>query len=246
MRPTTPFLAFLFTPLPLSSSEDLPFLTPHLANPLHPPLMPRAGNCASSGNSCSSLGAPSLCCPSQSVCSLDPLNNVACCPQNAACTGTISPVSIPPTATITATVTPAPSPGSAVPNAYFPFTYLPTTYANAAACSASYSECQSEYTSCTNSLGAAGANGITVVEGGGVTVLAPVGSVSAQQICQSLSDRACYGLQLASCGTAPVTATAATAQGTFVAGSGARRRILADPVFGVGVGVFMGVIGVLG
>lgn len=76
-----------------------------------------------------------------------------------------------------------------------------------------------------------------------MTVLAPVGSVSAQQICLSLSDRACYGLQLASCGTAPVTATAAATQGTFVAGSGARRKV-PDPVFGVGV--FMGIIGVLG
>lgn len=245
MRPTTPLLlAFLLALPPLASSQNFHFLAPHLANALHPPLLPRAGNCASSGTSCSSLGAPSLCCPSQSVCTLDPLNNVACCPHNAACTGTISPVSTLPTSTVTATVTPAASPGSAVPNAYFPFTYLPTTYANAAACSASYSSCQSAYTSCTNSLGAAGANGITVVEGGGVTVLAPVGSVSAQQICQSLSDRACYGLQLTSCGTAPVTATVGTAQGTFVPGNGARRRKLADPVFGVGF--FMGVIGWLG
>lgn len=245
MRSNTPFLlAFPLALLSPVSSQNSPFLAPHLANALHPPLMPRAGNCASSGTSCSSLGAPSLCCPSQSVCALDPLNNVACCPQNAACTGTISPVSTPPTSTVTATVTPTPSPGSAVPNAYFPFTYLPTTYANAAACSSSYSECQSEYTACTNSLGGAGANGITVVEGGGVTVVAPVGSVSAQQICLSLSDRACYGLQLASCGTAPVTATAAATQGTFVAGSGARRRKVPEPVFGVGV--FMGVIGVLG
>ncbi|MCJ1470243.1 hypothetical protein MMC07_008888 [Pseudocyphellaria aurata] len=205
--------------------------------------MPRAGNCASSGNSCSSLGAPALCCPSQSVCTLDPLNNVACCPQNAACTGTISPVSILPTSTVTATVTPAPSPGSAVPNAYFPFTYLPTTFANAAACSSSYSGCQSEYTSCTNSLGAAGA-AITVVQGGGVTVLSPIGSVSAQQICQSLSQRVCYGLQLASCGTAPITATAAATQATFIAGSGAKRRKVVDPIFGFGF--FMGAIGMFG
>lgn len=242
MRPTTFFLlAFL---LPLASSQNIPFLAPHLVNAVHAPLLPRAGNCASSGTSCSSLGAPSLCCPSQSVCALDPLNNVACCPKNAACTGTISPVSTLPTSTVTATVTPAPSPGSAVPNAYFPFTYLPITYANAAACSSSYLGCQSAYTACTNSLGGAGANGITVAQGGGVTVLAPVGSASAQQICQSLSDRACYGLQLASCGTAPVTATAVTAQGTFVPGSGARGRKLSDPL--LGVAVLMGVIEVLG
>lgn len=240
MRPL--LFALLLTFLQLVSSQVFPFLAPHLVNAFHPPLLPRAGNCASSGTSCSSLGAPSLCCPSQSICTLDPLNNVACCPHNAACTGTISPVSILPTSSVTTTVTPAPTPGFAVPNAYFPFTYLPTTYANAAACSSSYSGCQSAYTACTNSLG--GANGITVVEGGGVTVMAPVGSVSAQQICQSLSNRACYGLQLANCGTAPVTATAATAQGTFVPGNGARRRKVADPV--LGVGVFMGVIGVLG
>lgn len=245
MRHTAPFLlAFLLALIPIVSSHNFPFLAPHLVNALHPPLLRRAGNCASSGTSCDSLGAPSLCCPSQSVCALDPLNNVACCPKNAACTGTIAPVStLPTTSTVTATITPAPSPGFAVPNAYFPFIYLPTTYANVAACSSSYSGCQSQYTVCTSSLGAPGANGITVVQGGGVTVVQPLGSVSAQQICQSLSQRACYGLQLANCGTAPVTATAATAQGTFVAGNGAKRRKLSDLLFGFGF--LVGVIGVL-
>ena len=73
--------------------------------------------------------------------------------------------------------------------------------------------------------------------------MAPVGSVSASQICSSLSSRACYGLQLANCGT--FTGTAATAQGTFVAGSGGREG-RKNGGWGVGVGLLLGILGMVG
>lgn len=48
----------------------------------------RDGDCGSY-NSCSSLGAPSLCCAPNQICSADTLGRVGCCPLGAACTGTI-------------------------------------------------------------------------------------------------------------------------------------------------------------
>lgn len=249
----------LFTISPLLGILTLLQPTTPITSPFHPAdpaeappplrLLPRAGpSCASSGNSCSALGAPGLCCSSKAICALDPLNNVACCPLNAACTGTISPVSsVLPTTTaaaiVTATITPAPTPGGTVPNAYFPFVYLPTSFPNAAACSSSVAGCQATYSSCASSLGSTGANPVTVVANGGVTIIAPVGSVSASQICSSLSGIACYGLQLASCAT--ITGTAPTVQGTFVPGTGVgeRRR---NGGWGVGMGLLLGILGVVG
>ncbi len=83
---------------------------------------------------------------------------------------------------------------------------------------------------------------------GAVTVLAPAGVASAQQICSSLSSRACYGLQLANCAT--YTAAVGTAQGTFVAGtvvatgSGARRGSNTDWMI-VGLEFVFGVLGLV-
>lgn len=49
-------------------------------------------SCPASYSACSGLGAPGLCCASDAVCSADQAGHVACCPQGAACTGSITSV----------------------------------------------------------------------------------------------------------------------------------------------------------
>ncbi|OCL15337.1 hypothetical protein AOQ84DRAFT_307415 [Glonium stellatum] len=49
----------------------------------------QSNGCVSGYDSCANLGAAGLCCRSDSVCSADAAGHVACCPLNAACTGTI-------------------------------------------------------------------------------------------------------------------------------------------------------------
>lgn len=169
--------------------------------------------CATSYYACAALNAPGLCCPRTALCTADIRGAVACCPQGAQCTGALGQ---PATATGTPTFvlattttggnpfvqqTNGPGPRSTVPNAFFPFFYIPTTYANAAACSTAYSTCQSDAASCTTAL-ANGAQGVTVsAPNGGATITAvpSVGLQSAQQICASLSQQACSGLQVEAC-----------------------------------------------
>lgn len=62
----------------------------------------QSNGCVSGYNSCANLGAAGLCCRSDSVCSADAAGHVACCPLNAACTGTIGGVGV--TATTTSTI----------------------------------------------------------------------------------------------------------------------------------------------
>lgn len=81
---------------------------------------------------------------------------------------------------------------STVPNALFPFCYIPTTFANRGVCSSYWSSCQVESTSCFESL--RGANKITV-SGSAATS----GSMAASSICSELSSSACYGLALPNC-----------------------------------------------
>lgn len=53
-------------------------------------LLRRQSNACPSGyNSCAGLGAPGLCCNTNSNCSPDMAGHVACCPRGAVCTGTI-------------------------------------------------------------------------------------------------------------------------------------------------------------
>lgn len=52
------------------------------------PLAKRQNSCGTF-NSCANEGAPSLCCPTNQVCSADSLGRVGCCPSGAACTGQI-------------------------------------------------------------------------------------------------------------------------------------------------------------
>lgn len=204
--------------------------------------------CPASGIVCGNLGAPALCCSSQAFCAFDQAGNVACCPSRNACTGIISPIT---TAITTAAAT------AFVPNAYYPFAYIPTTYPNSKVCSSSYSRCQTDYSSCTSVLGAGG-NAVTVNGGGGVGITGPVqgllGPVSAASVCSSLSQQACYGLQLANCATFTANAgAAATGQEGFVAPNQAvgRRRQggpgtdvwgLGLRSWGVGLGFSLGVV----
>lgn len=204
--------------------------------------------CPSSGIACGNLGAPALCCPSQAFCAFDQAGNVACCPSRAFCTGTISSVS---NAIATAAAT------AFVPNAYYPFAFIPTTYSNPEICSSSYSRCQTDFSSCTSVLGAGG-NAVTVNGGGGVGVTGPVqgflGPVSAASVCSSLSQQACYGLQLANCATFTANGGAvATGQDGFVAPNQAvgRRRqgglwtdvwSLGLGSWGIGLGFSLGVV----
>lgn len=55
----------------------------------HELLKRQSNGCPDSFRSCANLGAPSLCCMSNAVCSADFAGHVACCPSGAACTGTI-------------------------------------------------------------------------------------------------------------------------------------------------------------
>jgi hypothetical protein len=183
------------------------------ANPL---LARQNGNaCATNYYACAALNAPGLCCPRTAICTADQNRAVACCPQGAQCTGTLgSPVatgtqSSPAFASASTTTTGAPfvqaTPNagarSTVQNAFFPFPYIPTTYTNAAACSAAYTSCQGDAAKCTTAL-ANGAQGVTVsAPNGGATITAvpSVGLQSAQSICASLSQEACSGLQVEAC-----------------------------------------------
>ena len=233
------------------SSEYSPFHEPYLGHTFNSyngfvlDLFRRDDNCGS-GVSCSAMGDQSSCCKENTRCAVDMAGHVACCPDNAECTGTIGggaviatatgSVSSPTDSVASATIT-----GSIVPNGYFPFPYLPTTYPNAAVCSSSFSSCKTEFSRCTSQL-IAGDNGLTISGiGPGITREAALPSTSAASICSSLSTKACYNLQLANC---PMYGTAAG--GTFVGAEGAAPTRCAGLYgVGMGVGVALGVAGQL-
>ena len=237
----------LAVPAIAHQQEYLPFLEPFTSNDYRPLLLLKRQSCLAGYTSCSSLGASQACCQPNTNCQLDQKGNVACCPINAACTGIIAGTGVVPGTTSTGggiilggsttttsnsltttststtanplTTTPSIGGGSTVPNAYYPFVYIPTTYANAADCSSAWSSCQAESTSCFNSLGGAPINGVTISGGnGGITVQGATATLAqASSVCNALSSAACYGLQPQSCnryGTAP-----ATTNNGFVVGS---------------------------
>ena len=86
--------------------------------------------------------------------------------------------------------------------------------------------------------------GVTVSgPGGGITQQGAIAPVSAESICSSLSAEACHGLQLSQCSTLGGAAKTAAA-GTFVEGSAnAAPTRCAAVLYGVGVGVAVGVAG---
>jgi hypothetical protein len=227
-------------------------------------LIKRQTGCATGYNPCSNLGNPGLCCRADSICSADAAGHIACCPIRAACTGTIGgqPNSQPtqtssdtnnpfqtttttqpfgvPTATQTSFVQSGASSyiASTVSNPFYPFPFIPTTYINAAACSSAYTSCQNDASSCSVAL-ASGVAGVTISAPNGgatVTAIASLGPESAASVCASLSATACYGLQVAAC----------QAFGTQVPDTGAANSGRGCGMYGVGVGVVMGVVGGMG
>ncbi|KAF2869874.1 hypothetical protein BDV95DRAFT_576503 [Massariosphaeria phaeospora] len=226
-------------------------------------LVKRQTGCANGYASCGRVGAPGLCCRTNQVCSADIANHVACCPLGAACTGTIGGVipGSQPTVIATATTSTVPfviatttqsgpsigtqtdsfvqQTGSAsnarstVPNEFYPFAVIPTTYINAAACSSAYTSCQTDAASCTVAL-ANGQQGVTVsAPNGGVTItaIASLGPERANSICASLSSLACSGLQVEAC--------ASFGSGNAAAG---RRGCIAD-AYTMGAAVAVGIAG---
>jgi hypothetical protein len=222
-------------------------------------------NCQSGYTSCSIYGATDACCPPDTVCALDQAGNVACCPINAACTGTVSgaqsgsltgPTSTSgfvlgtSTTSTTAFVT-AGLPtsgvaggGSTVPNTFYPFVYIPTSYANADLCLSGYSQCQAQSTACFTSL--AGAQGVTVSGVGfGVTVQGATGTALslASSICSSLSGQACYNIQTDVCtnfgGAVQTDSTGGNAQGNHMPRQTPCPRML----YAAGAGAMLGAVG---
>lgn len=203
--------------------------------------------CAKDYYACTNLNAPGLCCPRTAICSADRAQNVGCCPQGIACTGTLGQASATGsgTATATAPFVPATTTGgpfvqttnaasaaaSTVTNAFFPFPYIATTYTNAAACSRAYSRCQDDAARCTAAL-AVGGQGVTVQAPGGqgatITPVPSLGPQSAASVCSSLSRQACYGLNVEACQA-------------FGGDSAARQR--ACGVYAMGAGVAVGIAG---
>lgn len=241
-----------------------------------PELLRRGSNaCAAGYRSCAGLGAAGLCCSANAVCAIDQAGHVACCPQGAVCTGAISVPSsttvtgattatatatTTPTATLTTTLTttpsttPSPSPAdtaaavgrSVVANDYYPFPYAPSSYRNAAACSAAVSSCQTNLANCELALAGAGANGITVAApNGGIAIqgmTATLGPASASAVCRSLSSRACDGLQAGHCDQLPT----ATDQGQLTLAketSGALPRLAGRPALAFWTPLCLGALG---
>lgn len=218
MKPAT-WLWPAFLGSALSTTPPTPTPTPTPTSPFHAPqtaspqnlaqehLFKRADNCPGGYNPCNNLGRSDICCESDARCSADAANNIACCPTGASCTGSL-------TATDTGAGTGSAGvgntvslTGSTIPGAAYPFVVIPSTFADAAACTGYYSLCRSEYAACTASLGGGqgGRYGVTVAgpNGAGVTVgpgasTAPSGAVS---VCSSLSMRACHGMNLGDCGS---------------------------------------------
>lgn len=122
-----------------------------------------------------------------------------------------------------------------MPNSYFSFPYVATSFPNAGACSAAVSQCSRNFDTCSSELasgrdggggGGGGNYGVTiVVPGGGGTTVAPgnggggggdpLGSASATSICSSLSSEACGGLSGDMC------TNGGKSEGGFYIGTGA-------------------------
>lgn len=212
-------------------------------------LFQRQNQCPSNQKFCPGTSGDSGCCRTDSQCAADTAGRLACCPNGAACTGRLggssgagtSAVSQPATGTPASQPTPtmnANAGGMTVPNPYYPYVMLPTTYPNAEACSSAFSSCRSEFTECTNSLTASG-NGVTVSGAlGGITAQPALNAASAGAVCSSLSTVACYNLGLGNC---PMYGTAAATGGTSPAGNGASGGCV--QIYRVAVAVAVGVAG---
>ena len=193
------------------------------------------------------------CCPKNTDCALDEAGDIACCPNGAACTGNLGePGGVAATqapgagsktvAASGAAMTHAISGGSTVANNYYPYPYLPTTYANAAQCTSSFSSCQLESAKCTGMLEGGGMAVTVSGPGGGVTQAGAMPVPSAESICSSLSVEACHGLALTQCSS--LGGAKQTAAGSFVVGGSANAAPTRCPLlYGVGMGIAVGLAG---
>lgn len=241
-------------------------------------LKKRDGGCPLNFNSCSAFrdSAGGACCQVGSFCTTDRAKNIACCPTGASCTGSLDVATATTTGTgigggavfgtgsVTttsttnaATITAAPAgPVSYVANAFFPFPYIPTTYANSALCNSAFQACQTNYAACTAALDGSGSNqgngfGVTIVApNGGVTASATVqslGVASATSICSSLSAQGCYQIQSDNCAQFG-TGTEVNFQPGTTPGNGAARPratggcLAVGVMAGVGMGMGMGMM----
>lgn len=234
--------------LPFSSPKDAENINDQRAFEVLQLLKKRADNCPNGYNPCSNMGNSNVCCQDGTRCTKDAANYIACCPTGASCTGSLGGGFANPTGTQTSSSFMFPQPGSATPTttfdssdpqitgstlvgAAYPFVYVPTTFDNAATCSAYYSMCQSDYSKCTSTLGAR--YGVTVAGGGaGVTVGGAAEPSAVISTCSSLSMEACHGLHLGNCesygggGSNPENGA-----------SGGGRTSFKDLVLGLAVGV---------
>jgi hypothetical protein len=100
--------------------------------------------------------------------------------------------------------------GSTVPNAPYPFPYMPTSFANQIICSSYWTSCQRESTSCFTALAAT--DGATISGPG-----ASSASASASSVCSRLSASACYHMDLPTiCTQFPITDTSPCSATTTV------------------------------
>lgn len=189
------FLAAILTTAASASQQPYqPFQPIETAKPLA-----RRQGCIANFYSCVEQGAAfnGVCCQNGQTCALDANNSPACCPQNAVCTGTAPPSFVTPSPTL---------PVSYVPNQYFSFPYIVTSFDNPQACSQAVDQCSANNQACTAALNGPSGPGVTViVPGGGGTTIAGnggagnLGPTSASSICSSLSSVACRNLQVGLC-----------------------------------------------
>lgn len=234
--------------------EYSPFIAP--ANNVSPAsnLSKRDSNCV---NSCSSMGGSdsNVCCGKRSKCVVDQAGNVACCPYDSVCTGTLDVAPARTSAPAAGVAAAAPGPAmthaisgtSTISNQYYPFPVLQTPFVDAAECTESFSSCQAESAKCTGLVGGGGYAVTVSGQNGGITQQAAMPASSAESICSSLSQEACHGLQLAQCSTLGGAAARATVRGSFVAGDSTNAAVATRcrGVYGMAIGVLIGVAGQL-
>lgn len=176
---------------------------------------------------------------------------MACCPANSACTGTVgAPDGAAQTAgpatgssgAASAGITHAISGSNTVSNQYYQFPVIPTTFADAADCSTSFSSCQAESAKCTGLVEGGGYDVTISGQNGQITQQAALAPASAEAICSSLSQEACHGLQLSQCSSLG-GATATAAGGSFVVGSSNAAPTRCIALYGLGVGMAVGFAG---
>ena len=266
-------LALIATASAFSTTGPTPTACPFTA-PIFPggqqdslfELFRRQNACQAGYNPCTNLGAANACCNVNAICTVDPNNFVACCPTGASCTGTIGAATASATSGLlvagtstTGNIAPTTTGNSLLPastanfvqstvaNQYFPFLYIPTTFANAGVCSSYYTSCQSEYASCITSLGGVVQATTTAPAATNIQLTARqlAGATgSAATICSSLYSQGCYNLQQAYCAS---LSGAATGSGIIISASGAERTIYHGSwgLVGVGFGMVLGMVGQL-